>query len=47
MKPIPLVVNALLNSSKENDIILDAFGGSGTTIMACEQTKRNAKAYGI
>lgn len=43
MKPIPLVVNALLNSSKENDIILDAFGGSGTTIMACEQTKRNAR----
>lgn len=43
MKPIPLVVNALMNSSKENDIILDAFGGSGTTIMACEQTKRNAR----
>lgn len=43
MKPIPLVVNALLNSSKENDTILDAFGGSGTTIMACEQTKRNAR----
>lgn len=43
MKPIPLVVNALLNSSKENDIVLDAFGGSGTTIMACEQTKRNAR----
>ena len=43
MKPIPLVANALLNSSKENDIILDAFGGSGTTIMACEQTKRNAR----
>lgn len=42
MKPVPLVVNALLNSSKENDNILDAFGGSGTTIIACEQTKRNA-----
>lgn len=42
MKPVPLVVNALLNSSKENDIVLDAFGGSGTTIIACEQTKRNA-----
>lgn len=43
MKPIPLVVNALLNSSKQNDIILDAFGGSGTTLMACEQTDRNAR----
>lgn len=43
MKPIPLVVNAILNSSKEDDIILDAFGGSGTTIIACEQTKRNAR----
>ena len=43
MKPIPLVVNALLNSSKENDIILDAFGGSGTTLIACEQTNRNAR----
>lgn len=42
MKPVPLVANALLNSSKENDNILDAFGGSGTTIIACEQTKRNA-----
>ena len=43
MKPIPLVVNALLNSSKENGIILDAFGGSGTTLIACEQTNRNAR----
>ena len=43
MKPIPLVVNALQNSSQKNDIILDAFGGSGTTIIACEQANRNAR----
>ena len=43
MKPIPLVANALLNSSNKNDIILDAFGGSGTTLIACEQTSRNAR----
>ena len=40
MKPIELVVNAILNSSKENDIILDIFAGSGTTLMASEQTNR-------
>lgn len=43
MKPIPLVANAILNSSKENDIIIDGFGGSGTTLIACEQTNRNAR----
>lgn len=42
MKPIALVANAILNSSKEDDVVLDAFGGSGTTLMACEETKRNA-----
>ena len=41
MKPIELVVNAILNSSKEGDAVLDIFGGSGTTLMACEQTNRN------
>lgn len=41
MKPIPLVVNAILNSSKQGDIVADAFCGSGTTLMACEETGRN------
>ena len=41
MKPIELIVNALLNSTKENDSVLDVFGGSGSTLMACEQTNRN------
>jgi len=40
MKPIELVANALLNSSDRGDIVLDPFGGSGTTIVACEQTGR-------
>lgn len=40
MKPVELVENALLNSSQKNDVILDLFGGSGTTLMACEQLDR-------
>ena len=40
MKPIELVVNALLNSSESGDSVLDMFGGSGTTLIAAEQTKR-------
>lgn len=42
MKPVELVVNAIQNSSEEDDVILDAFGGSGTTIIAAEQTGRKA-----
>lgn len=40
MKPIALVAQALKNSSKGEDIILDLFAGSGSTLMACEQTGR-------
>lgn len=40
MKPVALIANALLNSSKQNDIILDLFGGSGSTLIACEQLER-------
>ena len=43
MKPIELIENALLNSSEENDIILDLFGGSGSTLIACEKNNRNAR----
>lgn len=42
MKPIGLFDYQIKNSSKEGDNILDLFGGSGTTLMACEQNKRNA-----
>lgn len=40
MKPIELVARAIKNSSKKNDIVLDLFGGSGSTLIACEQTER-------
>ena len=40
MKPIDLLVKLIKNSSKENNIILDLFGGSGSTLIAAEQIKR-------
>lgn len=40
MKPIELIANALENSSESNDKILDLFGGSGSTLIACEQLGR-------
>ena len=40
MKPIELIQNAILNSSKEEDIILDLFLGSGSTLIAAEKTGR-------
>ena len=40
MKPIKLCARAISNSSKEGDIVLDVFGGSGSTLMACEQLNR-------
>ena len=42
MKPIALFDYEIKNSSKSGDVVLDLFGGSGTTIMACEQNGRNA-----
>lgn len=40
MKPIELVAYPLQNSSRKGDAVLDLFGGSGSTMMACEQTGR-------
>lgn len=40
MKPIPLFDYQIKNNTKGGDIVLDLFGGSGTTIMACEQNGR-------
>ncbi|WP_309145154.1 site-specific DNA-methyltransferase [Brevibacillus sp. HB2.2] len=42
MKPIALVSRALQNSSKRGDIAVDFFGGSGSTLVAAEQTERVA-----
>lgn len=43
MKPVGLVANCLLDCTKEGDIVFDAFGGSGTTIIASQQLKRRAR----
>lgn len=43
MKPIALIAEALLNSSREGDIVTDIFGGSGSTLIACEQTGRRCR----
>lgn len=40
MKPVALISRAILNSSRKNDIVIDFFGGSGTTLISCEQTER-------
>ena len=40
MKPVALVAQAIKNSSKQNNLVLDLFGGSGTTLIACEETNR-------
>lgn len=43
MKPVELVANCLNDATKVGDIVLDVFGGSGTTIIACEQLGRCAR----
>ena len=42
MKPVALVANAMLDATKEGDVVLDLFGGSGTTLIAAEQKNRKA-----
>lgn len=41
-KPVELIEKALLNSSKSGDAVHDCFGGSGSTLIACEKTARHA-----
>ena len=43
MKPVELIERALLNSSKSGDLVLDLFGGSGSTMIACEKRCRAAR----
>lgn len=45
VKPVALVSDAILDSTRRNDIVLDPFIGSGTTILAAERTGR--RCYGI
>lgn len=43
MKPVKLVARFILNSSQRGDTVADIFGGSGTTLIACEQTGRKCR----
>lgn len=43
MKPVPLFAYLMCNSSRPGDIVLDSFGGSGTTMIAAEQMGRSAR----
>ena len=43
MKPVELFAYQIKNSSKQGDIVYDSFGGSGTTMIACEQLGRKAR----
>lgn len=43
MKPVALFAELVVNSTSEGDIILDVFGGSGTTLIAAEQLNRKAR----
>ena len=43
MKPVALVERAVRNSSKSRDTVLDPFGGSGSALIACEKSGRQAR----
>jgi DNA modification methylase len=43
MKPVALISKALRNSSRVGDAVADFFGGSGSTLIACEKLKRRAR----
>ena len=43
MKPVELVERAIRNSSRPGDVVLDPFGGSGTTMIAAEKSGRCAR----
>lgn len=47
MKPIPLIAYQMCNSTKPGDLVLDSFGGSGTTMIAAEQMGRRARLMEI
>ena len=40
-KPLECMLRPILNNSKEGESVYDPFGGSGTTLIACEKSKRN------
>ena len=46
-KPVDLVADAIMDCSKRSDIVLDPFGGSGSTLIACQKTARSARLIEI
>jgi len=42
VKPVALIADAIMDCSRRGDIVLDCFGGSGTTLIAAEKTGRRA-----
>jgi DNA modification methylase len=47
VKPVPMIMDAIKDTSKRGEIVLDAFGGSGSTLIAAEKTKRRARLIEI
>jgi DNA modification methylase len=47
MKPVELIEHAIGNSSQSRDVVLDPFGGAGSTLIACEKTGRRARLIEI
>jgi DNA modification methylase len=47
MKPVELVERAMVNSSQTGDLVLDLFGGSGSTLIGCERRNRQARLMEI
>jgi len=47
MKPVALIEQALVNSSREQELVLDPFGGSGSTLLACQKTGRHGRVIEI
>lgn len=43
VKPVPMIMDAIKDTSRRGEIVLDAFGGSGSTLIAAEKTKRRAR----
>lgn len=47
VKPVPMLVDAIKDCTKRGDIVLDPFGGSGSTMIAAERCKRCARLIEI
>ena len=43
VKPVPMIIDAIKDTSKRGEIVLDPFGGSGSTLIAAEKSKRCAR----